>query len=693
MSEPGNLESQDSSAESGSTELSPTQLSPRSGRWASIAVSLGALGILWLAFAQLFLSFPVLYDTDSYFHLSVGRLYAEQGLVDELPWARFSALHEGFGDKEVLFHLFLAPFAAVDAPEVGGRWALAFWNALVFVVLAAVGHRLAGSWGLLAPLLVYAGSFDFLGRLIRLRPETPALLLFIAAALCVGHGRYRWLGFVAFLFTLSYTAFHALLGLCGLWFLQAAWVRGRIRPAIVLYPLLGSILALWIHPHFPHNLVIWKIQSLDFFQNKAVLDVGEEIASQPTDVVLGYNLPWLVAMLGILLAAGRGGRLFSHDNPGAHGNPGAHSNPGIDSEPGPEPESSEATRDALVLAAGVFGVLYLLMLRFSTHFLPFATLAIFACTGKPSTWMPLPGRGRLPLVLVLVLALGAGGWRAGNLLSALAAEPADGSREEDWKRFGQSVPPGAKVAAWWGHTQTYTFFAPQAVYLNVLDPVFMAVPYPEIYEAQRQVFEGLEPDIPRVLVERLDSEFLAASRGHQHPSLFERLRHDPRIVTRYQGHALLFQVLPNRNERFVLDWRRVPGGFELPVSADVPTSDWPSYPLATNPSIRSLEAYVDARRFGEQPCVALVHDLQIDPAQTGVRTWELAPHGPTTLWLDGEPLVSTQAGLQAFLGRGLRVTADLEPGHHRLTALTCRGEVIGEGTSPYSGFYLLDLAS
>ena len=73
-------------------------------RWPPVVTWLGVFGILWLAFAQLFLSFPVLYDTDSYFHLSVGRLYADHGLVDELPWARFSALYEGFGDKEAKPH-------------------------------------------------------------------------------------------------------------------------------------------------------------------------------------------------------------------------------------------------------------------------------------------------------------------------------------------------------------------------------------------------------------------------------------------------------------------------------------------------------------------------------------------------------------------------------------------------------------
>ena len=652
------------------------------------AVWLVVFGLLWIGIAQLFLSFPVLYDTDSYYHLSIGRLYADHGFIDALPWARFSVLHEGFGDKEVLFHALLAPFARGETPEIGGRWALAFWNALVIVVMAAVGRRLAGNWGLLAPLMVYAGSYDFIGRLIRLRPETPALLLFIAAALCVGHGRFRLLGLVAFLFTLSYTAFHALLGLCGLWFLQAAWVRGRVRPEMVVYPVLGAGLALLVHPHFPHNLVIWKIQSLDFFQQKALLDVGDEIGSQATDVVLRFNLPWLVAMAGLWLAGGRGGRLFAHG--GAWGSwreaPASAQDQATRSE---GQETAQSTRDALVLAACVFGVLYLLMLRFSTHFLPLATLAVLACVGKPNKWMPLPGRGRVPLALVLVLALGAGTWRAGDFLSKLAADPTGGTREAEWRAFGQAIPPGSKVAAWWGNTQTYMFFAPHAAYLNVLDPVFMAVPYPEVYHAQRAIFDGLEPDVPRALVQALDSDFLAASRYHRKPRLFERLRHDPRIGPRYQGHTLLFQVRPGQNDGFVLQWRQVPKGVELPVGNDVPSDSWPVYPLNDDPKIRALEGYVDATRLSDEACVALVHDFETrDQADT--RRFELAPYGPTTLWLDGEPLASTQATLGAYLGRGLRLNAELEPGPHRLTVLTCRGEEVGKGPSPYSGFYLVD---
>src|SRR6187549_3775506 len=74
---------------------------------------------------------PLLYDTDSFYHLAVAREVAHHGVLHELPWLRLSALGAGFGDKELLFHWLLAPFAAADDPLAGGRAALAIFEAAV----------------------------------------------------------------------------------------------------------------------------------------------------------------------------------------------------------------------------------------------------------------------------------------------------------------------------------------------------------------------------------------------------------------------------------------------------------------------------------------------------------------------------------------------------------------------------------
>src|SRR6266571_4773486 len=71
-------------------------------------------------FFLIYTRLPVLYDADGYYHLAVARAYAERGVFHTLDWARFSVMHDGFGDKEFLFHVLLIPFARLGDPTAGG---------------------------------------------------------------------------------------------------------------------------------------------------------------------------------------------------------------------------------------------------------------------------------------------------------------------------------------------------------------------------------------------------------------------------------------------------------------------------------------------------------------------------------------------------------------------------------------------
>ena len=629
----------------------PSIFLDRLSRWAApVALALLAL----VLFGALFASFPVLYDTDSYFHLAIARVYAHQGVVDSLPWLRTSLLRDGFGDKEFLFHALMAPLAGGEPADalLGGRWALAGWNALLVGALAALGRLAVGRVGLALPLVVYVGSLDFLGRAIRLRPELLALLLVLAAAWCVGTRRERLLGVVVMVFTLSYTAFHALLGLCGLWFLQRGWMRRDWRWGMLLYPVLGAVLGLWIHPHFPHNLLVWKVQSIDFFQHKAALDVGTEIGTHPADALLKLNLAWLLVLAAVWSArAPRSpGRPLRRDDPMA---------------------------DAMLVAALVWTGLYVLMLRFSTYAIPFLSLALLFEMRRRGLgvggWMRLPGRGRLPLAVVLAVPLWLGGSATRDLLVGLAeARGGELGREADWAAAGAALPPGARTAAEWGTTHVFLFFAPQALYLNVL--------YPRQHAALREIYDGRAVDIPRTLRRDLDSDFLIVSRFHRAPELLERLADDPRLVPRYAGYTLIYEVVP-ADGAFALDWKMVPRGEALPVATEVDISAWRDYPRSEGAG-REVEGFVDVARLdGLSRCVALVRDARSE-ADGGARSVELAPWGPTTLWIDGAPPVSTGA-LGAVLGRGVGLALEPGAGRRRMSVLTCRGE------DARSGFYLV----
>lgn len=374
-------------------------------------------------FASFNLQLSSLIDSDSYFHLAVAREYLESGLTDQLSWARFSILHDGFGDKEILFHALIAPLTAgFDAESsTAGRVAIALFAALLAATLAYFGHRAVGVWGLLVPLLIMLGSRVYFLRTMRLRPEVLGAVLLLLAAWLAGRQRYRALAVVAFVYTLSYTAFHALLGLCGLWFLHHLWRHGEAHWRLVLYPVLGTAIGLLVHPHFPHNLLVWKIQSVDFFLWKGVLDVGIEIASPPASALLLDNIPWLIALFVFWLSRSTGRRRHELDGPA----------------------------DTFLVAAVVFGVMTLLAGRFVIYALPFMTLALLFAVGRDGgldRWTRLPWRGRLPVSLTLgvaaVLALLFGTL---GMWQSLRMTPPD--RETAARDLGAVLPEGARVAA------------------------------------------------------------------------------------------------------------------------------------------------------------------------------------------------------------------------------------------------------
>src|SRR5207244_6895006 len=101
--------------------------------WPAVAlVFLGSALALYLLCAR----FPVLPDSDSYYHLAVARAYAEHGLSYRPDWARFSIMHDGFGDKELLFSVLLIPFAPLPAPTRRGVVDRGLLDALVRALLA-----------------------------------------------------------------------------------------------------------------------------------------------------------------------------------------------------------------------------------------------------------------------------------------------------------------------------------------------------------------------------------------------------------------------------------------------------------------------------------------------------------------------------------------------------------------------------
>ena len=594
-----------------------------------------------VALFVLLLTWPVrLFDADSYLHLAVARLFAEHGLVSGLPWARFSALGAHYGDKELLFHILLMPFAAFGDPERNGAYALALLCSAIALSLAWLGRAAQGRLGPFLSLLVFAGSGSFVLRALRLRPELLSLLVLLWAVWAIARARHLVAGLLSALFALSHTAFHSLIGLAFAFLVWQRWTSGRWEWRPLASVVVGCGLGVLVHPSFPDNLRIFWIQNVEFFRHKAALDVGGEFQAYSTSNLLLLDGAWLLGLGALWLARA----------PAA--------------DVGDVAQQSLARRMASLcwIAALAFGWLFLQMGRFATLAIPFATLGfafelrarglVVSERVRLGGTRALPSRGVLVAIALLALASGLGtayaNWR---LASAL-----DRDQSVELRALAAQLPPGARVAANWDDAEQYAFFAPQARYLNLLDPVFMAVAEPARHGAWMRVLRGEEPDPAHVLARELDSEYLAFNAA-SHTELQGRLAFDPRFEQLHRGGQLLYRLRREPVDALLRDF--LPAGKRARLSGFVDASD----------------------HLAADGCSVLRHRRSVDRASA--RLYELAAWGPSVLYVDGVQRLQFATPGLAKLGHGAAFPLRLDPGEHELAVRTCAHQ-------GRAGFYLVD---
>jgi hypothetical protein len=600
-------------------------------RPAAAAALLTVLSFFVLGFFHL--RAPYLYDADSYLHLAVGVLYAEEGLVKGLPWPRFSVMHDAYGDKELLFHILLIPFASMEDPATGGRLALALFGALVAGAIGLLAMRRIGWWGFFVPWWIFFAAPPFLDRIIRLRPELLALLLLLAAMELMVRRRPVWLGVTAALFTLSYTAFHVLAGLVVIWvvLIRFSETRWEWRPLIATAA--GTLAGLVVHPHPLDHLKIWWLQNVTFFRLKGTLDVGEEIFAPPWHQVVLVNGGWWLVIILLLVVALRD--LASPRTPRGAGGPPA----------GSGAARPEALRDSTQPLSGldllswregiiygstaiVFTVLYLLMGRMILYAVPFVTLAtLFLVARRPIA------RGVIVILGTLVaLSVVTGIYYSARI--DFLAHTVSGrviASEGELERFGRAVPEGARIVARWQDAELYAFWAPQGRYINLYDPLFMAVPWPEQHRTLQRIFEGEEPDIPVAIARHLDSDHLAVQRPWSLPRLDALLRDDPRWQVVHAEANLLLRATPPGDGRFLVDWSVAPApGGESRMATRYPRLEGAG---------AELEGFVELGRVTDEPgCRRFVARIDCDGCTLRHRV-----RGHARFLIDDEPIQQVRA--------------------------------------------------
>jgi len=154
---------------------------------------------------------------DSPFHARYASLFFSRIFTRTFPTTAYSVWNQRWGDKEFLFHAYLAPFCVNEYfLEVGAKIAAGLLFAGVLCTIAIILKRqgVPGAlwWAALLPAL--SEGWDF--RMLMVRSHIASVLLIVWILFCFEQRRLRPLAALTFVYTWTYTAPYFALMLCAL---------------------------------------------------------------------------------------------------------------------------------------------------------------------------------------------------------------------------------------------------------------------------------------------------------------------------------------------------------------------------------------------------------------------------------------------------------------------------------------------
>ncbi len=492
-----------------------------------MAVALTGLALFVAAAALLAVvqwATPGIVGNDGYYHIKMAYLMRQEGLkpsFDALPYTILNAAD--YYDHHLLFHLFLVPFAPVD-PAVDGGAALTLGAKIAAVLLPALG--VVALWWLLrgqrAPyaavwaLGAFAMSSAFLYRMSMTRAQSGAVVILLLAVHWLLTGRHKWLAPLGFVFVWFYNAFPLLLVVAGV-YVAAVWLlERRVAWLALLYPAAGIALGLVINPYFPQNLIFIADHLLPKVGTSAV-PVGIEWDPYETWTLVQNSGAALAAvLLGALALGWREERI------------------------------DLAALVGLGLV-GVFGLMLFKSRRFVEYYPPFALLFL-ALAAAPilARWRTRArgARPRLAAAIALVALAALIGLTVRGARTLVAASKPAGAYADAMLWLRRERPAGAIIfqTDWDDFTRQF-FYDDKARYINGLDPTFMQMYDPKLYDEWVSITRGRVNDPGASISRDFGAQYVFSDLNHG--AFLAEAATDPTLTEVYRDeYAVVFAVRP-----------------------------------------------------------------------------------------------------------------------------------------------------
>lgn len=490
-----------------------------------LATAVFLLLIFVTGFAVVQYATPGLAGNDGYYHMKMGYLIRSEGLKPDFPYLPYTILNQAaFYDHHLLYHVFLALFAATD-PALDGGLALTQGAKLASIIMPSLAF-LAVWWllrGQKVPFAavwaigLFAVSEAFLYRMSMPRAQSMSLLLLVLGLHWLLQEKYRLLLPLGFIFVWAYNAFPLLLVMAGVYVIATFMLERRIAWQAVFYPAIGIVLGLVINPYFPENI--------DFIVGHLLPKVGE--SSTPVGNEWSpYRTLTLVNNSGVAFLAALAGILAL----GWH-----------------EKRLNKPTLVSLGLMV-LFGYMLFESRRFVEYFPPFA-LIFLALSAAPLLrgWLEEWGKKRpyirqlAPIALLLLLAypLYVGLNDARGLVAN--SKPADQYADAViW--LHDNAPAGTMVfqTDWDDFTRLF-FYNSAAVYTAGLDPTFMELEDEAFYDRWVDITRGRVDEPGAAIRDEFGASYVFSDLNHD--SFIEEAEADPLLQEVYRDeYAVIYEV-------------------------------------------------------------------------------------------------------------------------------------------------------
>jgi hypothetical protein len=498
-------------------------------RWGWVVLQAAVMfALFFLAFSWLQFSTPNLPDNDGYYHIRFAALMREQGLKPDFPYLPLTVLNEReFYDHHFLYHAALIPFTFGDL-RLGAKWSAAFFASLAFLtiwwLLRGQGVPYAGLWS----LGLLAVSQAFLYRMSVTRAQSLSLLVLALGLHWMLGRRYLLLAALGFVYVWMYDAF-PLLPLMALIFGIGVWLaESRLEWRPLAWSAGGVALGLIVNLYFPFNLVFIFRHLLPKLAETTALSVGSEW--------FPYDTLQLVQNSGLALAAFLAGVLAL----GLRG------------------ERMDRRCAASLLVAILFGVMLMRARRFIEYFPPFALIfAAFAWKPLLERWsagLLNPGPAvlknavlsrvwqRLPLWVLLAFV-------AGGMLLTLPDARSSVRSARSYQQFAgasawlvENTQPGERIFQTdWDDFPRLFYYNTHNTYLIGLDPTYMHLFSPPLYDFWVQITRGEVDDISQAIKIDFGARYIISDLSHG--DFLRKAAADPAIEEVYRDdNAIIFVI-------------------------------------------------------------------------------------------------------------------------------------------------------